>query len=235
MRTKIHYVPIIILIILIIGLMYVSTYSLKTVRINGCIYSSADKVEETIRESAPVGNTLLLYLRMKIGDLEDIPFVAKLDIEFEDKNTVIIEVYEKSVAGCLEYMEHYVYFDKDGMVLETADERYDGVPQIKGLTISRWEIGEKLPIENQKKFDLILNITQLIDKYELSIQGIEFTADGEVILRHDNIEIELGDGSNVPIQLMNLGSILEEVEGMNGILYMKEYNTENPTVSFKVR
>ena len=129
-------------------------------------------------------------------------------------------MYEKSVAGCIEYMESYIYFDKDGIVLETSKDRFDGVPYIKGLTV-------------QKKFDMILNITQLVEKYDLDIQGIEFKADGEVVLRHDNIEIEVGDGSNLAIQMMNLGNILKEVEGKSGVLYMKEYSNDNPTASFK--
>ena len=65
--------------------------------------------------------------------------------------------------------------------------------------------------------------------------GMEFTNDGEVVLRHDNIEIELGEGKNLPIQLMNLGSILKELEGKSGVLYMKEFDSENSTASFKVR
>ena len=130
-----------------------------------------------------------------------------------------------------------MFFDKDGIVMETAKDRKEGVPYIKGLTIKSWQLGEKLPIENKKKFDMILNITQLLEKYELDIQGIEFTADSEIILRKDNIEIELGDGSNLAVQLMNLGSILdaEDLEGKTGVLYMKDYSLENPIASFKVK
>ena len=163
--------------------------------------------------------------------------MAKLDITYVDKHTVSVDVYEKSVAGCIEYMESYVYFDKDGIVLETAKQKYDDVPYIKGLTVKSWQMDEKLPIENKKKFDMILNITQLIDKYDLDIQGIEFTADGEVILWHKNVEIELGDGSNIAIQLMNLGNILD-TDGLGdktGTLYMKDYSKENPVASFKIK
>ena len=184
-----------------------------------------------------MGNTILLYLNNEFGKKDEIPFVSKLDIDFVDKHKVKVEVYEKSVAGCIEYMESYVFFDKDGIVMETSKERHEGVPYIKGLSIKSWQLGEKLPIENKKKFDMILTITQLLDKYDLDIQGIEFTADGEIILRKDNIEIELGDGSNLAVQLMNLGNILdsEELEGKTGVLYMKDYSQDNPIASFKVK
>lgn len=229
-------VTLIILLIVILGSVgYVSTFTLDTIEVNGCMLSSEEKVKEAIEEKAYIQNTLILYLQNKFSPVKDIPFVAKLDMEYVDKNKITVDVYEKSVAGCIEYMENYVYFDKDGIVLETAKERFKGVPYIKGLYVKQWQLGEALPIENKKKFDLILTITQLIDKYKLDIQGIEFTADGEIELRHENIEIEMGDGDNLAVQMMNLGSILKTVEGKNGVLYMKEYSNDNPTVSFKIR
>ena len=237
MRTKVPIIPIIILVILLGGILYLSTYTLKTIEINGCEMSSEDEVREYIESKALMDNTLLLYLNNRFGSSESIAFVTKMDISFEGKHKVKVDVYEKSVAGCIEYMECYVFFDKDGIVMETDKERREGVPYIKGLSVKSWELGQKLPIENKKKFDMILNITQLLEKYELEIQGIRFTADGEIVLTHDNIEIELGDGSNVAVQLMNLGSILEAegLEGKTGTLYMKDYSQDNPIASFKVK
>ena len=235
MRQKIPVIPIIILVILMGGFLFVSTFTLKSVQVNGCIMSSEEEVKSVIEENAIMNNTIMLYLQNRFGKLEDVPFVAKMDMSFEDKHSVTVDVYEKSVAGCIEYMESYIYFDKDGIVLETSKSRYENVPYIKGLSVKSWEMGEKLPIENKKKFEMILNITQLVDKYDLDIQGIEFTADGEVILWHKKVKIELGDGSNVAVQLMNLGSILE-ADGLgdkDGVLYMKEYSLENPIASFK--
>jgi len=119
--------------------------------------------------------------------------------------------------------------------METDKERRDGVPYIKGLSVKSWELGQKLPIDNKKKFDMILNITQLLEKNELEIQGIRFTADGEIVLTHDNIEIELGDGSNVAVQLMNLNNILENegLEGKTGTIYMKDFSQDNQIATFK--
>ena len=214
---------------------YLSTFSVADIEVNGCVMSSEDEVKKAVMDNAYINNTLVMYLQNKIKPVKDVAFVAKMDVEYVSTNKISVDVYEKSVAGCIEYMESFVYFDKDGIVLETAKVRYDKIPNIKGLTVKSWEIGKELPVENKKRFNTILNITQLVDKYDLDIRGIEFTVDGEVVLRHDNIEIELGEGKNLPIQLMNLGSILKELEGKSGVLYMKEFDSENSTASFKVR
>jgi len=129
-------------------------------------------------------------------------------------------------------MDSYVYFDKDGIILDVSSDIIQGVPCIKGLKFDSWEIGKKLPIDDTGKFQSILSITQLIDKYELDIDGIKFTAENEIILLHDKITIELGNGEYLEIQMMNLGSILAQLEGKEGTLYMKDFNSENATASF---
>jgi len=224
----------IVLLIICGAVTYLMTFKIETVNVEGCAMSSEDAVREAVEEAAPYDNSFLLMIKSKFVSIEDIPFVAKLDIEYTSKTQIDVTVYEKSIAGCIEYMESYVYFDRDGIVLEASKSRIENVPCIEGLDISSWELGEALPLESKKKFNTILDITQLIEKYELSIDGISFTSDGEIVLTTGNITVMLGDGSNLAVQLMNLGNILEGVEGMSGTLYMKEYSSTDKSVSFSV-
>ena len=75
-------------------------------------------------------------------------------------------------------------------------------------------------------------ITQLVEKYDLEIDGIKFTAENEIVLQHGGITIELGEGEYLAVQMMNLGNILKNLEGMSGTLYMKDFDSENATASF---
>ena len=126
----------------------------------------------------------------------------------------------------------YVYFDKDGIVLDSSKRRVGSAPLIKGLTFTEWSIGKKLPSDDDKKFQTILTITQLVEKYDLEIDGIKFTAENEIVLQHGGITIELGEGEYLAVQMMNLGNILKNLEGMSGTLYMKDFDSENATASF---
>ena len=216
------------------GVFYLSTFKLKEIEVVGCDMADADQVKKDYEARLKMGNTLEMMVRSKFDNECNVPFVAKTGVEYVDKNKVRIQVYEKSVAGCIQYMENYIYFDKDGIVLETSPERFENVPYIKGLKVKSWEYGEELPLEDKKKFNLILNITQLIYKYGLVIDGIQFTQEDEIILHYNNIEVLLGDGSNLAVQMMNLGSILEGIDGKKGVLYMKEFSEDNSTASFKV-
>ena len=226
-------IPLIILALLLAGGLYISTFHLEDVRVVGCVMSSEERVRSAVIEEAPMGNILLLYLKNKLKPIGDIPFVAKMDIDFVDKNTLSVTVYEKQVAGCIEYMDSYVYFDRDGIVLESSSDLKEGVPCIDGLELSNWALNESLPLPEKERFNKILNITQLIEKYELEIDRIMFTKENEIILRHKQINVELGDGSNLNAQMMNLKSILKGLEGKNGTLYMKDFNSDTSTASFK--
>ncbi len=227
------YVIAVIVLALIFGVMYVRTFDVEEIEVRGCVLSSEDEVRQAVEDFIPAGNTLFLSVKKKFSKVKSVAFVAKLDISIDWKNRVVVDVYEKSLAGCVEYMEQFIYFDNDGRVLETGKEKIEGIPIISGLNISNWQIDEKLPVDNARKFDLILTITQLIEKYELSIDGITFSGEEDIILHVKGINVELGNGDNLAVQMMNLGSILEGLKGKKGTLYMKDFNSPESMASFK--
>ncbi|MGN0435109.1 MAG: cell division protein FtsQ/DivIB [Wujia sp.] len=222
-----------VLLVLAIGLIYVTTaFKVKRIQVTGCDTVDEQVIVDSIKSRRFSNNTITMYLYNKFNPIDDIAFVDKLEIEFVSRNEVSVIVYEKLISGCVEYMNRYVFFDKDGIILESASEPIEGVPCIDGLSFDSWEVGEQLPIDDVSKFQAILSITQLIEKYELSIDRIKFTNEGEIVLIYDKIEIQLGSGQYLEIQMMNLGSILEGLEGMEGTLYMKDFNSDDATASF---
>lgn len=222
-----------LLCIFVIGLIYVKTaFKVKSIQVSGCETVDEQTIINAVNSRKFSDNTLTMYLYNKFKPINDIPFVDKLEIEFVSRNEVSVIVYEKLISGCVEYMNRYVFFDKDGIILESASEPIEGVPCIDGLSFDSWEVGEQLPIDDVSKFQAILSITQLIEKYELSIDRIKFTNEGEIVLTYNKIEIQLGSGQYLEIQLMNLGSILEGLEGLEGTLYMKDFNSDDATASF---
>ncbi len=54
--------------------------------------------------------------------------------------------------------EKNVYFDKDGIVVESSDQEIEGVPLIKGLTFDRLTMHQALNVKDASIFGTILNI-----------------------------------------------------------------------------
>lgn len=211
----------------------INAYNLTKIQVAGNIHYTKDEIIEIVTNGKSIDNTVFFYLENKFNPVEEVTFVDKFEIEIIGKHTVTITVYEKSMAGCVLYMDQYVYFDDEGTVLETSSEKLEDVPCIEGLTFSKIVIGEKLPVENTDMFQQILTMTQLIEKNDLLIDGIRYTNSNEIILYKDDIKIELGSGENLEDKLMNLESILEKLAGKSGTLDMTDYTASTGNAIFK--
>ncbi len=208
-------------------------FHIDSIEVTGNKHYSKEQIKDFVLENGYIDNTILLMLKNKIKPVEDIPFVAKLDVEYVSAHKITITVYEKAMAGCVEYMNSYVYFDEDGYVLEISQRKLEDAPCITGMSFDTMEMHEKLPIEDEERFKLILKLTQLIQKYELHIDSIRFTSKGEIVLGHDEIRVEIGDGSILERQLIDLGQILDSLQGKKGTLDMRDFEVMNGKASFK--
>ncbi len=208
-------------------------FSINEIEVTGNKHYTDDQIKDFVLENGYIDNTILLMLKNKIQPVEDIPFIAKLDVEYVNIHKITITVYEKAMAGCVEYMNSYVYFDQDGYVLEISQRKLEDAPCISGMSFNTMELHEKLPIEDEARFKTILTLTQLIQKYDLIIDSIRFTTENEIILQHKEIRIEVGDGSILERQLVDLGQILEGLKGKKGILDMRDFEVMNGKASFK--
>lgn len=223
-----------IIAVILIALIIVNTqFDIETIQVSGNVHYSENEIVELVVGEGYNQNTLVMYLKSKLQPMEDIPFVEKIDVEYISRHTITITVYEKAMAGCVQFMNEYMYFDKDGIVLESSVERLEDIPCITGIHFDTMVMYEPLPIKDKTFFNTVLNLTQLLQKYELAIDDIRFTSTNEIILYEDNVRILIGDGSNIEEQISELGSILESIEGKTGTLYMKDYTIENSDVIFR--
>lgn len=223
-----------ILAVAMIAIIYIrSAYKLDKIQVTGSEHYTDEEIISIVTNDKSVDNTVMFYLENKLHPIENVTFIDKFEIEIIGKNTITITVYEKSMAGCVMYMDQYVYFDDEGVVLETSAEKLPDIPCIKGLSFNSIVVGEALPVENKKMFQNILTMTQLIEKNNLIIDEIRFNSDEEIILRKDNIKIQLGQGLNLEDKLMNLDSILSELQGKTGTLDMSNYDAKDGNAIFK--
>lgn len=166
----------------------IKNYTVTTIYVEGNIHYTNEEIIDMVMEGHYGNNSLLLSLVYKDKSITDIPFIEKMDVSVMDPNTIKIEVYEKALAGYVEYLERYMYFDKDGIVVESSYEKTDGVPMVAGLKFDYVVVHERLPVEDEAIFASILNITQLVNKYNLSVDRIYFGSDGSLTLYFDEVK-----------------------------------------------
>lgn len=233
-RKKAWIITGVFVVCLLIGMTVVLTqFKMETIQVAGNVHYTEEEIIEKVVGSQNGRNTLLLYLKYKLQPIEDIPFVEKIDVEYISPHVITITVYEKALAGCVQFMNEYMYFDKDGIVLESSQERLPDIPCITGIRFDTMVMYEALPIEDKDFFQTVLTLTQLLQKYEIQADDIRFTTNSEIVLYYQDIKIQLGDGSNIEEQISELGNILQSVSGRSGTLYMKDYSIEKGNVVFR--
>lgn len=206
---------------------------LQTVIIEGSTHFSTEELQKKIVTKPTDQNTLLLYLRYKYRDKVNIPFVEDIDITLVNLNTVKIHVYEKVITGCIEFMGGYMYFDKDGIVVESSDVKLEDIPIVTGLQFNKIVLYDKLKIEDKALFNVVLNLSQLIKKYDLNIEKIEFNSDLEVTLYQENIRVFLGKRETYDEQLAVLKSLLASAEGRKLSIDLSGYTEDQDKIIAK--
>ncbi len=227
----------IVLILLIAGLVafkYIyDNYTIEHIYVSGNTHYTNDEIMDMVMDDSLSHNSLYLSFKYRDKSIEDIPFIEKMDVDIVSPDTIRINVYEKAVAGYIAYLGRYMYFDRDGIVVESSFEASDDVPQVMGLKFNYVIMHERLPIDNMKVFEEVLDITQLLSKYELKANRILFDSDFNVYLYFDGVEVNLGQWNYIDEKIIQLQYILPELYGKTGILDMKDFDEDTRNITFE--
>ncbi len=217
---------------------FLDTYRVSVVHVTGNSHYADDEIRDMVLSDSIIGKNAL-YLRLKYANrpVTDIPFIERMDVRFDSEDTITIEVYEKTVAGFVEFLGKYMYFDREGIVVESSDKKEPGIPEVKGLEFSYCVVGKPLPVEDQEVFGRILSLTQLFTKYDLPAEGIYFAGDGTVTARFGDVRVMLGDMSFIDEKMMRLKNISADLKGKSGILHLENYseNDRDSYVTFEAK
>ena len=218
----------------LIALKYISdNYTITNVYVTGNTHYTNEEIMEMVMDGQFGHNSVYLSMKYRNKSIEDIPFIQKMSVEILSPDTIRINVYEKAIAGYIQYLGRYMYFDRDGIVVESSLESSDDVPLVLGLSFDHVIIHEKLPVENESVFAEILDITKLLSKYELHAEKIFFDSDYDVYLYFGGVEVSIGTRDYIDEKIIQLQYILPSLDGKSGILEMKDYNEDTTNITFE--
>lgn len=215
------------------AVLYVKTkYTVTHVIVNGNSHYTDDQIRDFVMRKPYEFNSLYLRFKYDNQSVEDIPFVEKMDVEIVSADTIKINVYEKAMAGYVEYLGHYMYFDKDGVVVESSSEKIPGIPFVTGLKFNHVVLHEPLPVKDSGVFLQILNIAQLLNKYEISTDRIAFDTMGNITLYFGKARVSLGSNDYIDEKINEMHLLLAKLYGYSGVLHMENYTGEEVNFSF---
>lgn len=220
-------------VLFILGLSFAGVFRVRQVTVTGNAYYTKEEVVDLLLDEGSLQNTLLVYLRYKYQEHPEIPFIDDFEVTMDSWQSLKIRVYEKNMVGYVRYLGQNVYFDKDGIVVESSTQELEGIPQISGVTFDSLAIHQPLSVEDPTIFDTILSITKLLTKYDLDPDEIRFGAGGELFLQLGDVKVALGTGENLDEKISRLKQLEGDLKDKSGTLHMENYTDETTHISLE--
>ena len=220
---------------LVLALLAAANITIREMSVKGNEFYTNEEIRDMLFDTPLKRNTIYCYLNNRFGEHQTIPFVERYQIEFRSLSSVEVIVYEKNIVGYIEYLGSNLFFDRDGMIVESSSRVIEGVPIVSGLKLDHVILYQKLPVERQDVFEVLLNLTQLFERYEIKADKIFFDKNFNAQVMIDNITVRLGDDENLDLKIGELKNILPKLAGLSGTLYLEGYqeNSINTAYVFK--
>lgn len=231
-ETKIYMKWMIPLAVIAVTVFCIFFFRVKKVSIEGNTYYSQQQMAEMFQTNIFEKNILSFWLLDKLSLTPSLDFVREYEVSYPNVNEIHIKLYEKTIVAGIAYSNQYIYFDKDGMVLQSADKAVEGIPLFEPDSMTTFTLYKKIQMENEDLLGQIINLANLFQHYRIKWDRVQFGENSEVYLYSGDIRVDLGKKDNYDEQISALASILEQMqkEGKKGTIDMSSYEVKGTVI-----
>ncbi len=210
-------------------------FAVRDITVKGAGHFTASELCEMIGLSR--GDNLLLFGKCRAEKkLKESPYIAEAKLSAKLPDTMVITIEERKVRGYVPYMGAYLYIDEEGRVLEVADSCKETLPVVQGLVFDSFTEGEILPVKNPEALNVVLEISQLMEKCDLLDVVVEIdVSDPEDIYASVNqVQIHLGTMKNGTRKIQYMAQIMQTIPKEDrGVLDLSVLDNPKATVVFR--
>lgn len=219
------------LFVAILVLSVLLLFHVQEMQVVGNSYVEENQILNFVWEDPNTSNSLYTLWKFKSGSYHKPEYVEAIDVSLKAPWKVQLTVTEKKLIGCMVAEGEYNYFDREGMVLLKSPELLEDIPMIEGLGSNAVELYEKIPVENEKVFSYILQLTEEFEKQELSPDRILWEEDSMNVY-FENVCVQFGK-NGFEEKVLQVSAILPKLEGKKGVLHLEHYSQTSASISFE--
>ncbi|MDR2022565.1 MAG: cell division protein FtsQ [Hungatella sp.] len=219
--------------VIFLGIVIFLSLQIRDITVFGNKKYTSEQIVNILFKDGWDRNAVFCLYKDRFKKHEQIPFVEDYKIVFQSPVKVEVIVYEKSVVGYVSYMGSYMYFDKDGIIVESSSGKLDGVPWITGLRFGHIALHQPLPVEKEKIFSEILNLTDVLSTKEIIVDEIRYDSRGDATLVMGDIRVFLGSNNQMNEKISELKDQLPVLGGLSGTLYLDTYDEAETVTSYR--
>ena len=169
------------------------------------------------------GENIFKFNNQIIAKIKENQYIDTVKIKRNLPGNVIISVKEREIKYQINLINSFAYIDKNGYILENSTIKKE-VPTIVGFKITENELINKtrLDIQDLEKLKVISKIMEAVKNAEINSLITEINTENEkdYILYIENKKIYIGDASNLTNKMLYIKTILQNVEGKSGTLFI---------------
>ena len=228
MSKKKKILILLIILAVIIGLVVFAlspVFSISTIVIKGNSNVTNDEINSKM--DVKVGDNIFLKNINKIkNSIKEITFVKDVKITRSLPSTFIVNVEEREPYFIIEKGSEYAYIDNQGYIIGITKEKREGIPILQGeeTTDDEIAVGKRLVVDDLKKLNTVLKIIEVSKSNDIndliSRIGIDGTNNYSIVFESKGITAHLGNCSDLSTRILEVKSILAEVEGKEGDIFI---------------
>jgi cell division protein FtsQ len=224
---------VIVLLLAAAALVVVKGFVVEKVEVEGNVLYGDQVIADTVLNDEYSWNSLYVYFKYRFLETEDVPFIDTMEVTLKSPRTLHITVYEKGILGYLydNTLGENVYFDKDGIVVETSTNVIEDTPKIEGLTCEDIVLYEKLPIKKAALKEM-LTLTQTLKRNDLVPDSIIYGMDDSPIIVYGSIWVQLGSDELLTRKVERIAKILPSLDGESGVLHLENWTEDTTNIVF---
>lgn len=171
---KKYIIPLLILFVAVLPIYYIR---IENIEISGNKedWITADQIKEELFSDDISKLTILNVVSEMIGVHRKAKFVEDYDLEWKSANSAVVHIRHKKIVGCVRYVNSFMYFDKDGTIVENSNRKLSGIPEVVGLEFASVYLNEKLDMYDRVAFTEILDIIRNLNSYSIPADVVRYS------------------------------------------------------------
>ena len=232
-KHKVYAFFVLLFAFLILALGIFIVFHIQKVELKGNDYCSTEAIVKSVQNAKYSVNGLYVLGKYTLGYGKKLGCLDSIQVRLKNPWTLKITVREKERIGCVQDSDgKYYYFDADGVVVDVEDAAIAGIPLVDGIDPDELTLYHKMKKKSSVIYQEILEASQEMKKYELSVTKIMCRSD-RIYVYIDNICVSLGN-EVTSVKVAQIPKILEKLEGKEGTLHLENFSDESDTATFDI-
>ena len=227
---RLYAFTVLVLGIAIIVMSIIVFFYIQKIEITGNEYTKSADIIEVLQEEPASINSLYVLAKHKLNKYHMPGSLESVNISLTAPWALKVTVEEKPIVGFTYDDDGYVYFDKEGLVVQKGREIIQGVPQLEGIEVKKADLYETMECTQKELFKSALKLMEEVAVYELAPDRIVCADDG-LYLYFGEVCVAIGDTVTTE-KVAQIKPIVARLEGKSGTLHLEFYESESSTVTF---